>query len=251
MQEQIASALAEESQPEPALLRYEALAKTSRDPYRQVQFRIEAAELKVRLGRRARRLRDFEGLLGELDPESWVVPRGAAQIEEVFLSNDDQAGLASYYEKWLKKTPDDVEAMARLGRTLASQGGRRGADLVRQRGQARPLAEGPEAGLDRPARPGAEIRRGGRAVRGDQPVRSEQPRRPARLGPTVLRDTSRSEAGRKQAAAAVWNRLLDSRPATRQPPLRSPTCSARRGSATRRSRFMKSGRAGPKVAAVP
>src|SRR5438445_115860 len=64
VQEQIATALAEESQPEQALPRYEALAKRATDDYARVQFKLEAAELKVRLGRSADALADLEGLLG-------------------------------------------------------------------------------------------------------------------------------------------------------------------------------------------
>ena len=170
VQEQIASALAEEAQLEPALARYEALARSSRDPYRRVQFRLEAADLKVRLGRQAEALRDFEALLGGLDPESWLAREVRRRVEDVFLRNDDQAGLAAYYERWLKTAPEDVEAMARLGRTLADQG--RAAEartLARPGGQARPVAEGAAAGPDRAARARAEVRRGRRAVRGDQP----------------------------------------------------------------------------------
>src|SRR6185312_3320411 len=102
--------------------RYEALAKAATDPYRKVQFRMDAAELKVKLNRQAESLTDFESLLGQLNPDSWLYREVRRRIEEVFLRNDDQAGLAVYYDKWLKKNPEDVEAMARLGRTLASQG---------------------------------------------------------------------------------------------------------------------------------
>ena len=44
------------------------------------------------------------------------------KIEEVFLRTDDQDGLAKYYAAWLDKNHEDIEAMARLGRSLAVQG---------------------------------------------------------------------------------------------------------------------------------
>src|SRR5581483_2473037 len=122
VQEEIAEALAEEADPGRALPPYEALAKKATDDYRKVEFRMEAAELKVRLGRRDDALADFESLLGRLNPESWLYREVRHRIEEVFLRNDDQAGLSAYYEQWLKKNPEDVEAMSRLGRTLAMQG---------------------------------------------------------------------------------------------------------------------------------
>ena len=60
VQEQIASALAEENQPAHALPRFEALAKKATDPFRQVQLAMQAADLKVRLGRSDQALHDFE-----------------------------------------------------------------------------------------------------------------------------------------------------------------------------------------------
>ncbi len=103
VQEQIAASLAEEAQPDQALPRYEALAKSTKDRFRQVQFQVDAAELKVRLNRTADALADFEGLLGRLDPESWLYREVRRKIEEIFTKSDDLAGLAAYYEKWIRQ----------------------------------------------------------------------------------------------------------------------------------------------------
>ncbi len=83
---------------------------------------MTAADLKVRLGRAEPALHDFESLLGKLRPDSWLYREVRRKIEDVFLRNDDQAGLATYYERWVKQNPDDVEALVRLGRSLAAQG---------------------------------------------------------------------------------------------------------------------------------
>ena len=56
-----------------------------------------------------------------LNPESWLFREVRRKIEEVFLRTDDQDGLAKYYSGWVEKTPEDVEAMARLARVLARQ----------------------------------------------------------------------------------------------------------------------------------
>src|SRR5262249_6253533 len=85
IQEQIALALAEEGQAEPALARYERLAKSVRDPFRQAQLAMTAADLKVRLGRTEPALHDFESLLGRLRPDSRLYRAVRRQIEEVFL----------------------------------------------------------------------------------------------------------------------------------------------------------------------
>ena len=70
--------------------RFEALAKSVKDPFRQVQLAMQAAELKVRLGRTDQALKDFEAMLGKLRPDSWLHQEVRRKIEEVFLRNDDQ-----------------------------------------------------------------------------------------------------------------------------------------------------------------
>src|SRR5256885_13779107 len=97
-------------------------ASGARTASRQSTSRSEAAELKVRLKRSPQALADLEGLLGELNPESWLYRDVRRKIEEVFLRSDDLAGLAKYYDGYVGKHPDDVEVMARLARTLASAG---------------------------------------------------------------------------------------------------------------------------------
>ncbi len=122
VQEQIARTLSEENQPAAALPRFEALSTKATDPFRQVQLAIAAADLRVRLGKSQDALRDFEAMLGKLRPDSWFHREVRRKIEEVFLRNDDQAGLVAYYEQWTKRETDDVEALVRLGRTLAGMG---------------------------------------------------------------------------------------------------------------------------------
>ena len=61
-------------------------------------------------------------MLAKLRPDSWLHREVRRKIEEVFVRSDDQAGLVSYYERWTKKEPEDIEALVRLGRTLASMG---------------------------------------------------------------------------------------------------------------------------------
>ena len=121
VQEQIAQTLADENEPATAS-RFEALSKKATDPFRQVQLAISAADLKVRLGKSQDALHDFEVMLGKLRPDSWLHREVRRKIEDVFLRNDDQGGLVKYYEQWSKKQPDDVEALVRLGRTLAGMG---------------------------------------------------------------------------------------------------------------------------------
>ncbi|MBN9121659.1 MAG: tetratricopeptide repeat protein, partial [Planctomycetes bacterium] len=213
VQEQIATTLVEEGQFDQALPRLEKLAAKTDDKYRQSTYRIEVAELKVKLKKTAEALADFEKLLAELNPESWLHRDVRRRVEDVFLRGDDLAGLAKYYEKWLEKNPTDVDAFARLAKNLASQG------------------RGPEAKawLEK----GIKVAPSNRALRQgliDQLVFEQNfadaakqyeemdkadPNNPDTLrewGNMLMRDAARPEAERRAAAAAVWKRLLDKKP---------------------------------------
>ncbi len=213
VQEQIAQTLAEENQPAAALPRFEALAKRTTDPFRQVELAIAAADLKVRLGRSQDALHDFEVMLGKLRPDSWLHREVRRKIEEVFLRNDDQGGLVSYYEKWFKKEPDDVEALVRLGRTLAGMG--RAAEAhawfdkaVKLAPTRRDLRLALIAQL-------AQDQKFAEAASQYQALDMAESGNPDTLkdwGALVLRDPSKSPAERKAAAAAIWRKMLDARP---------------------------------------
>lgn len=213
VQEQIARTLAEEGRPESALPRYEALAKKLSDPFRQIELAMQAADLKVKLGKKDDALRDFETLLGKLRPDSWLYREARSKIEDVFLRNDDQPGLVAYYEAWIKKEPEDVDALLRIGRTLASMG--RASEAQAWYQKAVTLA---------PSR--REIRlalisqlasdgRFDQAAAQYEALDKAEPNNPDTLrdwGSLVLRDTTKTPPERKAAAAAVWKRMLESKP---------------------------------------
>ena len=113
-------------------------------------------------------------MLAKLRPDSWLHREVRRKIEEVFLRNDDQAGLVSYYERWTKKEPEDIEALVRLGRTLAGMGRAAEAQAwYRKSHQARPDPSRPAAGIDLPAQPGPKVCRGRRPIRGARPGRPQ------------------------------------------------------------------------------
>jgi tetratricopeptide (TPR) repeat protein len=194
IQEQIAAALAEEDQPAQALPRYEALARKVTDPFRRVQLAMQAAELKVRLGKSGEALNDFEGMLSRLRPDSWLHKEVRRKIEEVFLRNDDQAGLVAYYERWTKKESEDVEALVRLGRTLAGMG--RTAEATSWYEKAIKLA---------PSR--RELRL---ALIGQ--LAQDQKYAEAAAQYEALDRADPNNPERKAAAASIWRKLMDVRP---------------------------------------
>ena len=112
--------MVEEGEYKLALPRYENLASIVKDDYRRVTFKIEAAELKIRLNVRQQGISDLETLLADLNPTGWLFRDVRRRIEDIFLRSGDQDGLVSYYQKWIENNPEDVGAIARLARFLAS-----------------------------------------------------------------------------------------------------------------------------------
>lgn len=213
VQEQIAEALAQDSKLALALSRYDKLAAKVTDEYRRVQLRIEAADLKVRLNRSNEALSDFEALLGKVNPDSWVGRLVRQKVEEIFLRSDDINGLARYYASWLAKNPEDVEAMARLGRALAGQG--RPAEAREWLDKAVKLAPGRRELRLALVEQLVEERKYAEASAQYEAMAKADPNNADILkawGRLLLNDESTPEAARKQAAASVWRRMVDARP---------------------------------------
>lgn len=214
VQEQIAQTLVEEGQPALALPRFEALAgKATKDLYRQSQFRIQAAELKVQLNQTPQALADFEKLLNELNPDNWLYRDVRQKIEAVYLRNDDQAGLATYYQGWLEKHPDDVDAMARVARILAAQGRtpesqvwlEKGLKLAPTRQELRKVI------IDQLV----YDQNYPEAIKQYELLNKQAPNNPDTIrewGRLVLKDSSKPLPERQQAAIALWKQLLVANP---------------------------------------
>ncbi len=213
VQEQIATTLIEESQFDQALPRLEKLASSTDDKYRQSMFRIDIAEVKVKLKKTSDALADFEKLLAELNPDSWLHRDVRKRIEDVFLRSDDLAGLAKYYEKWLEKNPTDVDVFARLAKNLATQGRVPEARAWLEKG----LVAAP---TNKPLRQGlidqlVFEQNFTAAAQQYEALDKADPNNPDTLrewGKILMRDPSKPEADRRVAAAAVWKRLLEKKP---------------------------------------
>ena len=213
VQEQIATTLLEENDFAGALPRYESLVKSTKDKYRQSLFQVEVAQIKVRLGKSAEGLKDFELLLGQLNPQSWLFRDVRRRIETVFLKGNDQAGLVQYYETWLARHAEDIDAITRLSRLLAATG-------RAEHAQARL-----QAGL-KLAPSNKELRlmlvdqlldrqQYHEAVRQYVELDKSDPNNPDIIrewGKVLLKDETLAVADRQQQAAAIWRKLIAVRP---------------------------------------
>lgn len=213
VQEQIAATLVEEGQAEQALPRYEALVKLTKEDYRRAVYRMEAAELKVKLKQPTEAIADLEAMLAGLNPESWLHREVRRRIEEVFLRSDDQDGLAKYYERWIEKNPEDVDAMARLARSLARQA--RVPEAQTWLEKALKLAPTRKelrlAFIDQLV----DDQRYADAIKQYELLEKNEPNNPDYLrewGKLVLKDSSQPIEDRRKKAEAVWRRLTAARP---------------------------------------
>jgi len=213
VRERVATLLADEGQLTEALARYEALAKRTNDPNRKVQLKIETADLKVRLGKNPEALSDFDGILEHLNPDSWLFREVRHRIEGLYFRNDDQSGLATYYEARIKKVPDDLDAMEQLARLLSAQGKTEDARgwLERAVRLAPSRRELRRALIERLAQQGKTVE----ALEQYRQLAEIDHGRPETLrdwGLLLLKDEHRPEADRKAEAARVWRRIVDAKP---------------------------------------
>ena len=213
VQEQIATTLFEENEFAAALPRYEALAKSSKDKYRQSQFQMEAAGLKVRLGKSDEGIAELESLLNQLLPENWLYRDVRRRIEAVYLRTDDQSGLVKYYENWIEKKPTDLDAIARLARLLASYG--RGPES--QEWLQRGLKLAPKSKDLRQTLINQFVyeQKYPEAIAQYEQLDKHEPNNPDTLrewGRLVLKDTKQEEPERKKLAASIWRRLTTAKP---------------------------------------
>ncbi len=208
--EQIASIQNQEGDYQNALPRYERLMALAKEPTQRIQYRIETAQLRIRLGNAAQGLGELEAVLSELKPDGWLYRDVQQKIEEVFLKSSDLAGLVQYYEKKLANFPDDIESMVRLCKFLTTSG--RLADANRWIVQA----------IDRaPSR--VDLRKTfieQLLVDKQYATACEQYAHLSQLDPknadilrdwgkTVLNDPGRSIDDAKKEASQIWNKMID------------------------------------------
>lgn len=121
VKEQIAATLTEDGRWEEALVRYQALVRETRNADQRVQASLAASDVLMQLGRLQEAITLLESQLTDLDSDSWLYKEIRRRIEGTFRSRNDLPGLVAYYETWLQAHTEDIDAMARLARTLSLQ----------------------------------------------------------------------------------------------------------------------------------
>lgn len=213
VQEQIAGVLADEGDHAGALARFEKLAAKATDPYRQVQYRLRVGELKLRLGRADEAVAGWEALLSRLKPDSWLHRDVRQRIEATFLRTDDYDGLTKYYEKWLEKQPDDLDAMGRLAHVLGLQN--RVPEAEARYRQALKMAPSNKSLRRALIALLTQAKRPQDAAAEYAELDKLEPNNPDTLrawGQLVLTDSTLSEDERRQRAASIWRKLLVNKP---------------------------------------
>ncbi|WP_164103463.1 DUF1583 domain-containing protein [Candidatus Laterigemmans baculatus] len=211
--EAVAAILADEGNHAAALQRFTDLATAARDPYQRVQFAIRAAEMKLRLGEAEAARGDLEKQLAQLNPDSWLYRDVRRRIEASFTDSADYDALSEYYAAWIKKHPNDVDAMLRAGRTLALQG--RLPEARQWFEQA--IERAPTDSEPREALVGALLGEEKFAEAATQYARlhelvPDDPDVIIRWGETLLADREVPTEERQKQAAEVWEKLVERRP---------------------------------------
>lgn len=211
--EQVAELLAEEGASGEALKRYEWLAEHDRDPNRRIGFRFEAAALKTKLGPAQEAIAAYEKILDLVNPESGLDRDARDKLEGVFLKNDDLQGLITYYEKWIRNHPDDLEAMLRSARAFSRLGK---GDSARE-ALTNLVKKAPSRADARRALIEHLVNEGGIDEALVQYERlaeldHDAPDTVRAWGRLALRAPGKSEAERRDSAKRVWNKLIEAKP---------------------------------------
>lgn len=213
VKEQIAATMVEEGQFADALPRYQALVTLTKDDYRRSLYQIEAADLMVKLNRGDEGVAALESLLMSLNPDGWLYREVRRKIEDIFLRTEDNDGLAKYYEAWLAKKPEDVDAMARLARVLARQA--RLPEAQQWLEKALKLAPSRNELRLTFIQQLVEDRQYAEAIAQYELLNRNEPNNPDYLrewGKLILRDPGHPTEERRAAAAKIWRRIVDARP---------------------------------------
>lgn len=120
--QQVAELLAEESFFEAALERYQRLVATAKDPEQRMEFMLAATDIKRALERSDEAREDLVVALESVKPSSWLHGEIQDRLEDLYLSDNDAAGLIRFWKSRLAANPADTTTAQKLARLLESEG---------------------------------------------------------------------------------------------------------------------------------
>lgn len=210
VQEQIASVLEEEGAHAAALERFTSLAAATKDRFRKAELGVRAASLKIKLNQHDQALNDFETLLAQINPGSWLYQDIRRRIDDAFQSRHDTSGLTAYYQRWIEKHPDDVDAMMRIGRQLSVAHNSAAAKVWFSRAIERaPSAVEPRLALVEAFERDGNLTAAASAMQALVEVQPDNPDYLVRWGELLLADYTQPQSQRAAAAADVWRKLVE------------------------------------------
>ncbi len=211
--EEVALILVQEGKLDLAKARYEKLLKIERDDFRRSTVKLQIADLTAQLGDKSAGIARLEQVLGELNPTSWLFRDTRRRIDDLFLKSKDQEGLVKYYQTWLSKHPDDLDAMMRLARFLASVA--RMDEAIQWNAKAIELAPNQIDLRKSYVDLLAEARKYDLADEQYQELVKLEPTNIDNLrkwGSLMLQHAEKSESERVQSALQIWQKIVDSSP---------------------------------------
>ncbi len=210
VQEQIANVLEEEGATSAALERFQTLATSTKDRFRKVELGVRAAALKIKLNQHTEALTDFEKLLGQINPGSWLYQDIRRRIDEIVSIETRYSGLTAYYQRWVDSHPEDIDAMMRIGRLLSiahnSSAAKQWFNLAIKKAPARWSRAWP---WSMPCNATETRAAAAVAMQALSELQPDNPDYLVRWGELLLMDYRQPEAQRAAAAADVWRKLLN------------------------------------------
>lgn len=105
-----------------ALETMEGLLAITKDPYHRALRKLRQGDILLVEGSREKALEVFEGVLGSSGESSWLEREALAQVERVFVREDDVEGLRAFYAKLREAFPRRVSLRIGLARQMAANG---------------------------------------------------------------------------------------------------------------------------------
>lgn len=105
-----------------ALETVEGLLKITKDPYQKALRRLRKGDILVVAGKRDEALTVFQEVLGSTGDNTWLEREVLAQVERVFVREDDVVGLRQFYTRLREAFPRRVSLRKGLAIQMAANG---------------------------------------------------------------------------------------------------------------------------------